>query len=166
MKRKRNSSVAGMNSNAIGIGDRWAALLRDRIYVGTDKAKRIQRDWGISASMAYVWLAGGVPTTAQIERAQEMWGDGVIEFLFGRRPMLSVDDRLSAVKSRIAALKSGQESNHVQDHGSADGALSDLARGGERAQGRVVEGAERAPLDDTIVGWLLARAQDEKRGRQ
>ena len=165
MKTRRNSRMIGNPSNQIGIGDRWAALLRDRVYIGPDKAKRIQRDWGISASMAYVWLAGGVPTTAQIERAQTMWGDGVIEFLFGRRPLVSVDDRLPAVKQRIAALKSGGENGHGEDARRAHATLSDLARGGERDQGRVVESSERTALDDSIVGWLLLCAQRRGEGR-
>ena len=160
--------MAGNCSSEIGIGDRWAALLRDQVYRGPDKAKRIQKDWGISLSMAYVWLGGGKPTTDQIERARELWGDVVITFLFGRRPLMSVDERLSAVEQRIADLKSGRE-NRVEDHRRIDDVVSNLAVGsshaasrGQRSQGALVGARQRAVNHWRL--WRALKAEADRRG--
>lgn len=94
MARKRKTSVIGNPSGEIGIGERWSALLRDHVYVGPNKAKRIQKDWGVALSTAYLWLGGAKPTTDQITEAKRKWGDIVIHFLFGRMPLVSVPDKL------------------------------------------------------------------------
>ncbi len=146
------------------LGARWAYLLRDLVYVGPHKAKRIAAEWECSVSLAKLWLSGGKPTSDQIAAAQSKWGDVVLHVLFGREPIRNLDERLDAVKLRIAALNSGDgegSTSHGQDHRRVDAAVSDMARGGERAQGRVVESAEAPTVnhDQTWVGWLLLCAQ-------
>lgn len=145
MTSKRKANVSSILANSNDLGSRWKSLLREQAYPGPHKAKRIQGDWGVSLGLAKVWLAGGKPTSDQIVRARVMWGDTVIEALFGQKPQ-SLAERLAAVEQEVAAIKSGQqEKAHDQDHIGAHGSLPRMAGREQHAHSQMVA-ADQGPL--------------------
>jgi transcriptional regulator with XRE-family HTH domain len=103
--------------NNLGVGPRCASWLKE-VYPA-NRGKLIARDFRVSESTVWRWLAGEAPTVRVLEEMAAKWGRPFLEYVFAGKSEPSGENlrRLIAIREELDRREAAKKAPHVEKDG-------------------------------------------------